>query len=157
MIETFLVDEAATQSFATRLAEVGARAPLLIYFYGEIGAGKTTFIRAYLHASGVQGSVKSPSFALIEPYQLSDRMIYHIDLYRLSHAGEIEDIGLRDYFNSKSICCVEWPQHAGSALPPPDLAVTLDYCQTGRQLKCIAQSPKGVKMISKLTHAINLR
>ncbi|MEE9452136.1 MAG: tRNA (adenosine(37)-N6)-threonylcarbamoyltransferase complex ATPase subunit type 1 TsaE, partial [Gammaproteobacteria bacterium] len=151
MVKTFLANEAATQAFAVELAKIAHTSPLCLYFYGEIGTGKTTFIRAYLHALGVIGRVKSPSFAVIESYPLHDKMIYHIDLYRLEKAEEIEAIGLRDYFDSASICCVEWADRAKELLPLEDIAIHFEFYQGGRILSIMANTCIGVKICEQLS------
>jgi tRNA threonylcarbamoyl adenosine modification protein YjeE len=99
--------------------------PRLVFLSGELGAGKTTLAAAVLHALGVEESVRSPSYALIESYRVPAGEALHIDLYRLHGAEELEQLGLRDYLNGHTLLLVEWPERAGGALPMPDLHLRL--------------------------------
>ena len=102
------------------------REPRLIFLSGELGAGKTTLAAALLQALGVEETVRSPSYALIETYAARGGEAVHIDLYRLHGAEELQQLGLRDYLNGHTLLLVEWPERAGGALPRPDLAVRLE-------------------------------
>jgi tRNA threonylcarbamoyl adenosine modification protein YjeE len=102
------------------------RAPRLIFLSGELGAGKTTLAAALLQALGIEETVRSPSYSLIETYSARGGEAIHIDLYRLHGAEELQQLGLRDYLNGRTLLLVEWPERAGGALPRPDLAVRLD-------------------------------
>ena len=114
--------ESDMESFGARLA-VGLRQCRLIYIRGPLGAGKTTLVRGVLRGFGHRGSVKSPTFTLVEPYVLNGLMLYHFDLYRLKQPEELEFIGWRDYLRD-GVCLVEWPERGGNVLPEPDLDVT---------------------------------
>jgi tRNA threonylcarbamoyladenosine biosynthesis protein TsaE len=144
--EWYLADVAAQEALAGKLARL-CEPGTVIFIQGELGAGKTTFVRGFLQALGHQGVVKSPTYTLVEPYELSGMQIYHFDLYRLADAEDLEYAGGRDYFDGKSVCLVEWPERAAGFLPAPDLVCRLDYSGSGRQLCITAQSPSGSRML----------
>jgi tRNA threonylcarbamoyl adenosine modification protein YjeE len=100
--------------------------PRLIFLSGELGAGKTTLAAALLQALGVEDTVRSPSYALIETYAARAGEAVHLDLYRLQGREELQQLGLRDYLNGRTLLLVEWPERAGGALPPADLEVRLE-------------------------------
>lgn len=121
-------DEAGTQAFAEKLAANAAVRDALIELRGDLGAGKTTFVRHLLKALGVQGRIKSPTYAVVEPYELADSNlnIWHFDFYRFNDPREWEEAGFRDIFASPGLKLVEWPDKAGPYLPPPDLLIDID-------------------------------
>ena len=149
MFECFLEDEAASQAFAGKLASVCEK-PLLVFFHGELGAGKTTIIRAWLRALGVTGAIKSPTFSVVEPYEIDSIQIYHFDLYRLEDPEELEYIGVRDYLASDAICLIEWPERGAGELPVADLSCHLNMKNHGRILKLIANTAKGETILGRL-------
>jgi tRNA threonylcarbamoyladenosine biosynthesis protein TsaE len=121
-----LPDAAATEALGTALAQAfGARAGLLVFLEGELGAGKTTLARGWLRALGVRGPVRSPTYTLVEPYEFEGRLVLHLDLYRLNDPAELEQLGLFDTPPDRHHWLVEWPQRAGGYLPPPDLRIAL--------------------------------
>ena len=137
-------DEAATQDFAQALAKQPALRHALIELQGDLGAGKTTFVRHLLRALGVQGRVKSPTYAVVEPYELPDLNVWHFDFYRFSDPREWEDAGFRDIFASPGLKLAEWPQKAAGFLPLADLCIHLEALDDdARQVTLTAQTTSG--------------
>jgi len=106
----------------------------IVKLYGDLGAGKTTLVRGLLRSVGFEGTVKSPTYTLVEPYQIAERHIYHFDLYRLGDPEELEYLGVRDYFRPDSLCLLEWPDKAANFIPKADLEVHINYTETGRSI-----------------------
>ncbi len=125
--------------------------PAVIYLEGQLGAGKTTLSRAILRGMGHSGSVKSPTYTLVEPYELADKMVYHFDLYRLSDPEELEFLGIRDYFQDNSLCLIEWAEKGSGLLPGPDLAITLGVSGKGRQARLQAYTDSMKQVIGRAT------
>lgn len=149
-LQTESADEAQTEALGVRLATVIPRA-CRIYVRGPLGAGKTTLVRGLLRGLGHTGPVTSPTFTLVEPYELHGARIFHFDFYRVVDPGELEFLGLRDYFDGESICIVEWPERAGSVLPTPDLDVMIRLSnEWGRVLHLQAHSDIGAAALSAL-------
>ena len=124
----------------------------VIYLHGELGAGKTTLVRGFLHKLGHSGHVRSPTFTLVEPYQFDDVSVCHFDLYRLVDPEEFTYIGGRDYFTKQSICLIEWPERGKGFLPAADLICDFDFAAKGkwREVKLIAGSDKGKTIVGEL-------
>jgi len=146
-----LADEAATLDFAITLAKA-IQPNLTIYLHGDLGAGKTTLVRGLLHALGHVGKVKSPTYTLVEPYEIrynvtSSLILYHFDLYRFNDEDEWESTGFRDYFNAHSVCVIEWPEKAQNVLPIPDIDITFSIKSIadnlGRSISLSAHSKQG--------------
>lgn len=119
----------------------------MIYLCGELGAGKTTLVRGLLHALGHHGSVKSPTYTLVEPYQIADRRLFHWDLYRLADPEELEFLGLREQLDGEAILLIEWPERGSGELPAADLAITLDYAGEGRSCRLERHSAIGQAVV----------
>ncbi len=135
-------DEAATLRLGAALAQ-GARNGLVLHLIGELGAGKTTLVRGLLGALGYRGRVKSPTYTLVEPYNLSKLYLYHFDFYRFKDKSEWLNSGFQEHFGPEAVCVVEWPEKAGEAIAPPDLKIRLGYEGTGRAALLEARSPQG--------------
>ncbi len=144
-----LPDEQASEKMAARLA-VCLHSPLVLTFSGNIGAGKTTFIRAMLRSLGVQTVIKSPTFSLVESYQGTHLQIHHFDLYRIHDETELDYIGFRDYFSDNAVCCVEWPERAPGYLASADVKLTLELKGVGREMQLSALSSTGAAVLSCL-------
>lgn len=114
-------------------ALVKARAGGVLYLEGPLGAGKTTLARGLLRALGVSGTIRSPTYTLLEPYDAGERLLIHLDLYRLSDAGELETLGLRDHPPERCWWLVEWPERGAERLPAPDLRIRLSHLGAGRR------------------------
>ena len=145
-----LEDEAATLRLGTRLA--GALEPgTVIHLRGDLGAGKTTLVRGLLRGLGFGGRVKSPTFSLVELYELSKLSLYHFDFYRFDDPRDWQDAGLADCFDGIHVCCVEWPEKAGADLPAADVRVHLEpMLNNGRQARIDALTSKGERCIAGL-------
>ncbi|WNO60173.1 tRNA (adenosine(37)-N6)-threonylcarbamoyltransferase complex ATPase subunit type 1 TsaE [Rheinheimera sp. MMS21-TC3] len=144
-----LKDEAATLQLAAKIAQY-VRGGQTLFLQGTLGAGKTTFSRGVLQALGHNGNVKSPTYTLVEPYQLAGLAIYHFDLYRLNDAEELEFMGIRDYFRSDSLCLIEWPERGHDCLPAPDLDIHLIYVDQQRRVEIRAATSAGQTIINAL-------
>jgi tRNA threonylcarbamoyladenosine biosynthesis protein TsaE len=146
-----LANEEQTQQFAQGLASA-IQFPLNLSFRGDLGAGKSTLVRALLRALGVTGPIKSPTFSLVESYPLtSGHWAHHFDLYRIDEESELDLIGFRDYFSFNTLCCIEWPERAGGRLPVMDVDFLLQHEGSGRLLEISFLSQSGLKLKSDLT------
>ena len=143
-----VLDEAGLTALAQQLA---ATAPVsaLVFLEGDLGAGKTTFTRAFLRALGVSGAVRSPTYTLVEPYDLPNRRVLHLDLYRLGGGEELDALGLRDEWDD-ALVLIEWPAQGGDALPLPDVSIHLQFLSAApmqRQLRLSAGTPRGTEWL----------
>jgi tRNA threonylcarbamoyladenosine biosynthesis protein TsaE len=124
MFKQIVNSEEAMQKLGEELAQQIA-APCIIYLHGDLGAGKTTLVRGILRGLGYVGKVKSPTYTLVEAYQIAKQVIYHFDLYRLDDPEELGHIGFRDYLADSPIMLIEWPQKAQDFLPPANLKINI--------------------------------
>ncbi|MEW5824212.1 MAG: tRNA (adenosine(37)-N6)-threonylcarbamoyltransferase complex ATPase subunit type 1 TsaE [Pseudomonadota bacterium] len=120
------IDEAKLVVLAGELARTAPHEGV-VTLQGTLGAGKTTLVRAFLRALGHAGAVRSPTYTLIEPYELGGRQIFHFDLYRLACAEELDEMGVRDYFGPDRLAFIEWPERGAGVLPDPDIEISLSY------------------------------
>ena len=164
-------DERATLAFGADLlasiqavkGEVEAQAAaaeeqaMCVYLLGDLGVGKTTLSRGLIRAAGYNGAVKSPTYTLVEPYDLASGLIYHFDLYRLSDPFELEFLGVEHYFDDGLLCLIEWPSKGVGFIPPADIAITLaegDQQAIGqhqyerRMLTMAAESELGIAVLA---------
>jgi tRNA threonylcarbamoyladenosine biosynthesis protein TsaE len=148
-----LADEGATLALGAALAP-HLRAGMSVHLCGGLGAGKTTLTRGVLRAMGFAERVKSPTYTLVEPYVISGINLYHFDFYRFENPEEWESAGFREYFNSASLCLVEWPERAGKLLPKFDLRITLEPVpSSGRTATIEAGSPAGAPILRALAQS----
>ncbi len=151
-----LADERATRALGLKLAAL-LQPGLTVHLAGELGSGKTTLARGIIQGLGFAGRVKSPSFALVEPYIDSRLSLYHFDFFRFKDQMEWQEAGLRECFNERSICLVEWPEKAGALLPPPDLSIRLAVAGAGRDATIDAGTESGQWCLTELARECSAR
>jgi tRNA threonylcarbamoyladenosine biosynthesis protein TsaE len=150
-------DECATAAFARSLAVQPGIADSLIELRGDLGAGKTTFVRYLLGTLGVQGRIKSPTYTVVEPYTLAPSAmrpagldIWHFDFYRFNDPREWEEAGFRDIFAGTGLKLVEWPDKAGGYLPPPDLLLAIEVqADESRSVSLTTHTAKGASLLAR--------
>ena len=158
---TQLTNEAATIAFGAALAyafielrELAPTTTLCLHLRGDLGAGKSTLARALLRGLGITGKIKSPTYALVEPYDSAYGLLLHMDLYRLTEAGELEYLGVDSLFAQATLMLIEWPEKAAALLPEPDLKISLghneDADRDGRTLQITGVSVSGNLLLPKL-------
>jgi tRNA threonylcarbamoyladenosine biosynthesis protein TsaE len=140
--EFYLSEESATEKLAAKFATQCSKRTV-IFLNGDLGAGKTTFSRGFLQGLGYHGRVKSPTYTLVEPYEIKGWRVFHFDLYRLSDPEELEYIGIRDYFEQDCLCLIEWPEKGTGLLAEADLEISIEFSGNGRRLIVEAKSGYG--------------
>ena len=149
-MKTFpLPDEDATLALGAAIAPHVVPG-LVVALSGELGAGKTTLVRGLLRALGHAGRVKSPTYTLVEVYEVSRLDFYHFDFYRFQDPREWIEAGFRDIFNGRNVCLIEWPERAAGLLPPADLAISLAIAGAERVATLAAGTPAGEKLLASL-------
>lgn len=153
-LQTPLLDEQALVALAERLAQA-VQPPLVCYLQGDLGAGKTTLARALLRGLGYAGRVKSPTYGLLEHYQLEGLDVLHLDLYRIENVDEIEFLGLGDLVGERTLLMVEWPEHGAGALPEPDFVIRFEYAGARRVLSLSAAQSAGKTLLNAAAEFVN--
>ncbi len=125
----FLSDEAATLALGAALAK-RLPEPAVVFLHGDLGAGKTTLVRGILHGRGFSGAVKSPTYTLLEPYEMASGAVFHFDFYRIADPQELEFIGVAEVLAGPGLKLIEWPQQAAERLPMPDVEIHLRDART---------------------------
>jgi tRNA threonylcarbamoyladenosine biosynthesis protein TsaE len=143
-----LADEAETIAAGALISR--AMSSGVIFLHGNLGMGKTTLARGVIQSLGHKGAVKSPTYTLVEPYEFDDRKVYHFDLYRLGDPEELEYMGIRDYFENRSLCLVEWSEKGEGFLPAADLDLYLEAEALGRKIMIFARSESGQSALHRL-------
>ena len=128
----------------------GLRPGLVLFFHGELGAGKTTFIRGILRGLGYTGAVKSPTYTLVEPYSFAALTVNHFDLYRLKNPEELEFLGIRDYLEGSNLCLIEWAERGAGLLPAQDVDIHIERQEAGRVVRFTACTENGAVLLHKL-------
>ena len=149
MLSLLLNTEAETLDLAEKLAEA-VTSPCFITLNGRLGAGKTTFSRGFLQALGHVGNVKSPTYTMVESYQLKVGTVFHFDLYRIQDTEELELMGLRDYFLQPAIILMEWPEHGANMLPVEDINCNIHVQNSGRLFELEAKTEKGQTILQQI-------
>jgi len=144
-----LASEAEQEALGAQLA-AACEGPALIFLEGDLGAGKTTLTRGFLRGLGHVGAVKSPTYTLIEPYEIGGRKVYHLDLYRVADPGELEYLGLREMLSEQATLLIEWAERGEGWLPPSDLRILIRHQGQGRDIELEACSPVGEQVLGRL-------
>ncbi|MDX1656602.1 MAG: tRNA (adenosine(37)-N6)-threonylcarbamoyltransferase complex ATPase subunit type 1 TsaE [Candidatus Competibacteraceae bacterium] len=142
--------EALGATLAAAVERAGLPGPLVVGLRGELGTGKTTLVRGLLRALGQRGRVKSPTYTLLEPYDLGQRRVYHLDLYRVADPDELEYLGLRELLEPGALLLVEWPQRGTGVLPGADLELELLHRGEGREVRLEASGVEGKILLESL-------
>jgi len=147
-VKILLTDPQSTLAFGASLAKKLPRKGV-VFLHGPLGAGKTTLVRGLLQAAGHQGSTKSPTYTLVEPYKIENRKFYHFDFYRISDPEELEYMGIRDYLHENALCLIEWPEKGEDFLPKADLELSLRYEGEQRSIKLKVNNPQWRQLLDE--------
>jgi len=151
VFEYTVEDEAGTLAFAKTLGGL-LKCSGVVYLKGNLGVGKTTFSRGVLRSYGYEGAVKSPTFTIVEPYDLQWGQVYHFDLYRIAHPEELDYLGIDDYLEGGHLCLIEWPERGDGFLPHADIVVELIPLGRGRRIKLTGLSGRGNRICEQMTN-----
>ena len=154
LVHTTTAEE--TEGFGARLASTrpaGDNTLCVVYLAGDLGAGKTTLTRGLLRSLGVTGAVRSPTYTLVEIYELGALTALHLDLYRLSDPAELDNLGLREWASGGHLWLVEWPERGAGRLPGADLVVTLSAGDAGHEIEVAATTDLGARWLERLSSA----
>jgi len=144
-----LADTEAQLQFGAQLAAL--LPPMcVLYLEGDLGTGKTTLARSILRQLGHHGAVRSPTYTLLESYQFADHTVYHLDLYRLNDAEELEYLGLRDLLDEAALWLIEWPERGAAYLPAADLTIHIKHLSVGRRLQLRGHTSAGAALVAAL-------
>ena len=149
-VELYIEDEAAMLQLGQALAEQTAGHGIL-FLQGDLGAGKTTLSRGIIRGLGHTGPVKSPTFTLVEPYEINKHRVWHFDLYSLTDPEELEYLGIRDYFADDDLCLIEWPQQGKGYLPQADIEISIKAHNDGRFVRLLPFSTRGKSWCAALS------
>ena len=141
MLQFLLNTPEETEAFGAKLFQALPE-KCLVFLIGDLGAGKTTLVRGFMRAAGHKGAVKSPTYNIVEEYQLQSRLFFHFDLYRLVDPEELEWIGIADYLHEQGICFVEWPEKGEGYLGAADVVISISSTEKGRKLEMESLSEK---------------
>lgn len=148
-LERITATESELTAFGAELA-IHCLPGAVIYLRGDLGAGKTTLVRGALRGLGYTDVVRSPTYTLVEVYEIGEHSLCHFDLYRMGDPDELAYIGVRDYFGTDAVCWIEWPEQGSGYLPPADIEIQIDDFLDGRVVKLTAHSELGSKIIGEL-------
>lgn len=149
-MRVYCKDQEATEHLARELAKEMPK-NMVVYLYGDLGAGKSTFARAFIQALGFEGSVKSPTYTLLEVYQYGDdKHAVHMDLYRIAEPEEIDYLSLENYENSATVTLIEWPEKGEGFIPLADIKLFFSMCEQGRNLDIEATNDQATKWLEIL-------
>ena len=151
LLSYHLCDEHASIELGTQMADI-LTPGMVIHLSGNLGAGKTTLVRAMLRQLGVTGAIKSPTYSVVEVYVISKFIVYHLDFYRFQSENEWEALGMRDMLTDEAVLLIEWPEMAGLTLPEPDLSITLSAGQQGRNVTIKAHTDKARQQLTLLNY-----